>query len=136
MYKTSELNLDMTVKALLENELGILLLQSDSTDVDMYGILDNKCTYEDRQGMYGNDTHVTYHLYNVAYHKAHIGGSGFDECMYVHARANAIHNIFTRWTEKGYNKRHAKNPYGCKAFMEYLDELEWHSADYMLLMVN
>ena len=49
MYKTTELDLDATVKALLDSQLGILLLQSDNTDIDMYGILSNKCTYEDRQ---------------------------------------------------------------------------------------
>ena len=136
MYKTTELDLDATVKALLDSQLGILLLQSDNTDIDMYGILSNKCTYEDRQGMYGYNTHVTYHLYNISYHKTHIDKTGFDECMYVHARADAIHNIFIRWTDKGYNKRHAKDPYGCKAFLKYLDEIEWKNADYMLLMVD
>ena len=50
MYKTSELDLNMTVKALLENELGILLLQSDSADVDMYSLLADKCTFRNRQG--------------------------------------------------------------------------------------
>lgn len=131
MYKTTELDLNMTVKALCENELGILLLQSDSADVDMYSLLADKCTFEDRQGMYGNDTHITYHLYNLMYHKLHD-----NDCGYAVVRANAIHNVFARWTDKGYNKHHAKDAYACKPFIKYLDELNWHEADYMLLMVD
>lgn len=136
IYKTTELDLDRTVKILKENELGILLLQSDSTDVDMYSLVSDKCTYEDRQGMFGNGTHITYHLFNLAYHKSHCNDSCFDKDMHVRARSHAIDNVFARWTAMGYNKHHAKEPFGCKAFMEYLDELKWNDADYMLLMVE
>jgi len=131
MYKTSEVDLDTTVKALLESELGFLLLQSDSTDIDMDSLLSERSSCEDRQGMFGYDTHVTYHLFPLVYHKSHK-----NECDYVKARANAIHNVFTRWTNMGYNRNHAKEPYSCKAFMKYIDELEWTKADYMLLMVE
>jgi len=131
MYKTSEIDLDTTVKALLESELGFLLLQSDSTDIDMYSLLSERSSFEDRQGMFGNDTHVTYHLFPLMYHKSYE-----NECDYVKARANAIHNVFTRWTDLGYNKHHAKEPYSCKAFIKYIDKLEWNNADYMLLMVE
>lgn len=131
MYKTSEIDLDTTVKALLESELGILLLQSDSTDIDMYSLLSERSSYEDRQGMFGKDTHVTYHLFPLMYHKL-----VENECDYVKARANAIHNVFTRWTDLGYNKHHAKEPNSCKAFIKYINKLEWNNADYMLLMVE
>lgn len=131
MYKTSEVDLDTTVKALLESELGFLLLQSDSIDIDMYSLLSERSSYEDRQGMFSYDSHVTYHLFPLMYHKSHE-----NECDYVKARANAIHNVFTRWTDFGYNKFHAKEPYGSKAFIKYIDKLEWYNADYMLLMVE
>ena len=36
MYKESEVNLDDIVKALLESELGFLLLQSDNNCKNMY----------------------------------------------------------------------------------------------------
>lgn len=39
MYKASELDLDITVKTLLESELGFLLFISDNTDRDMFSIL-------------------------------------------------------------------------------------------------
>lgn len=52
------------------------------------------------------------------------------------ARANALYNIFARWTDKGYNKHHAKSPFGCKAFIKYTEELEWTNADYMLLLIE
>lgn len=131
MYNTSEIDLDTTVKALLESELGFLLLQSDSTDIDMYSLLSEQSSYEDRQGMFGCGTHITYHLFPLMYHKLHE-----NECDHVEARANAIHNVFTRWTDLGYNKSHAKEPYRCKAFIKYINKLEWYKADYMLLSVE
>ena len=58
MYKESEVNLDDIVKALLESELGFLLLQSDNNCKNMYDVLSEKSTYEDRivvQGYVAND---------------------------------------------------------------------------------
>lgn len=42
MYKESEVNLDDIVKALLESELGFLLLQSDNNCKNMYDVLSEK----------------------------------------------------------------------------------------------
>ena len=117
MYRVSEVNLDDVVKELLESELGFLLLQSDNDCKNMYDLLSEKSTYEDRLGMFGHNTHIT-------------------ESNIAKARTNALYNIFARWTEKGYNKRHAKEPFSCKAFIKYTEELEWTNADYMLLLVE
>ena len=68
MYKESEVNLDDIVKALLESELGFLLLQSDNNCKNMYDVLSEKSTYEDRIGMFGYNTHITYHLFPLTYH--------------------------------------------------------------------
>lgn len=131
MYKESEVNLDEIVKALLESELGFLLLQSDNDCKNIYDVLSEKSTYEDRLGMFGYNTHITYHLFPLMYHKSNKTKSSI-----IKARANALYNIFARWTDKGYNKRHAKDSFACKAFMKYMHELEWTDADYMLLLVE
>ena len=131
MYKESEVNLDDIVKALLESELGFLLLQSDNDCKNMYDLLSEKSTYEDRLRMFGYNTHVTYQLFPLIYHKSHKNESDI-----VKARANALYNVFARWTEKGYNKHHAKNPFSCKDFIKYTKELEWTNADYMLLLIK
>lgn len=131
MYKESEVNLDDIVKALLESELGFLLLQSDNDCKNMYDLLSEKSTYEDRLRMFGYNTHVTYQLFPLIYHKSHKNESDI-----VKARANALYNVFARWTEKGYNKHHAKNPFNCKDFIKYTKELEWTNADYMLLLIK
>lgn len=130
MYKTTEMNFDRTVKSLLESELGFLLLQSDST-TDMYSLLSEQSTFEDRLGMFGYDTHITYHLFPIMYHK-----SVETDINYTKPRSNAIYNVFKRWTSMGYNKHHAKDPFNSRAFIKYLDELEWNTADYMLLIVE
>lgn len=64
MYKASELDLDITVKTLLESELGFLLFISDNTDRDMFSILLKGGTYEDRIGVFGYNTQslATYFL--------------------------------------------------------------------------
>lgn len=131
MYRVSEVNLDDVVKELLESELGFLLLQSDNDCKNMYDLLSEKSTYEDRLGMFGYNTHITYHLFPLMYHKWNETESNIAK-----ARTNALYNIFARWTEKGYNKRHAKEPFSCKAFIKYTEELEWTNADYMLLLVE
>ena len=105
MYKESEVNLDDIVKALLESDLGFLLLQSDNDYKNMYDLLLEKSTYEDRLGMFGYNTHVTYQLFPLMYHKSHKSESDIEK-----ARANALYNIFVRWTDKGYNKHRAKSP--------------------------
>lgn len=130
MYKESEVNLDDIVKALLESELGFLLLQSDNNCKNMYDVLSEKSTYEDRIGMFGYNTHITYHLFPLTYHTYK------NESDVAKARVSAIHNIFARWTDKGYNKHHAKDPFACKAFIKYIEELEWINADYMLLLIE
>lgn len=116
MYKESEVNLDDIVKALLESELGFLLLQSDNNCKNMYDVLSEKSTYEDRIGMFGYNTHITYHLFPLTYH------THKNESDVAKARVSAIHNIFARWTDKGYNKHHAKDPFACKAFIKYIEE--------------
>ena len=126
MYKESEVNLDDIVKALLESDLGFLLLQSDNDYKNMYDLLLEKSTYEDRLGMFGYNTHVTYQLFPLMYHKSHKSESDIEK-----ARANALYNIFVRWTDKGYNKHRAKSPFSCKEFIKYTEELEWTNADYM-----
>ena len=64
IYKTSELNVDTTVKLLLDSELGFLLIQSDSPNSDMYDLLSKKYAFVDRQGMFGNNTCLTFLITN------------------------------------------------------------------------
>ena len=80
--------------------------------------------------MFGYNTHITYHLFPLTYH------THKNESDVAKARVSAIHNIFARWTDKGYNKHHAKDPFACKAFTKYIEELEWINADYMLLLIE
>lgn len=130
MDKASKITLDKTVKKMIDSELGFILLEADEKSI--YDVLAEKTTWKDRAGMYGNGYHITYHLFPVLY-----SGKDMDiKSNLAESRMNAVQNIFMRWTEAGYNKRHAKKPFECKAFMKYLDEIEFMKADYMLLMVD
>lgn len=130
MDKASKITLDKTVKKMIDSELGFILLEAD--EKSMYDVLAEKTTWKDRTGMYGDGYHITYHLFPVLY-----SGKDMDiKSNLAESRMNAVQNIFMRWTEAGYNKKHAKKPFGCKAFMKYLDEIEFMKADYMLLMVD
>lgn len=46
----------------------------------------------------------------------------------------AVTTLFNRWEEAGLNIHHAKGPYGCKRFTEYLDNKGWLEADWVLFM--
>ena len=131
MYKESEVNLNGVVKALLESELGFLLLQSGNSHKNMYDILSEQSTYEDMLGMFGCNTHITYQLFPLMYHKSNKAKNDIAK-----VRAKALYTLFTRWTDKGYNKHHAKSPFACKEFIKYIEELGWTNADYMLLLVG
>ncbi len=130
MDKASKITLDKTVKKMIDSELGFILLEADEKSI--YDVLAEKTTWKDRTGMYGNGYHITYHLFPVFY-------KGYNmniKSNLAESRMTAVQNIFIRWTEAGYNKRHAKKAFGCKAFMKYLDDIGFMKADYMLLMVD
>lgn len=129
MNTTSNINPDKVVEKILENEMGILLLEADESSV--YDLLAERTTDEDRLGMFGNGIHITYHLFPLLYKNKNINTQNLTK-----SRSTALHNVFIRWDELGYNKHHAKNPFSCKAFINYLEEIEFHQADYMLLMVE
>lgn len=130
LNKCSEVNLDTTVKMLTGNELGILLLEAD--DFNMYDVLAEKVTYKDRLSMFGNEIHITYHLFPLLYNNS----DTIITNNLIEIRGIALRNIFERWNQLGYNKRHAKNMFNCKSFMKYLDDIHFNQADYMLLMVD
>ena len=129
MEKASVIDLDLIVKNIIDNELGIMLLEADTKS--LFDVLVNETSYQDRQKLYGNNCHITYHLYPIMYKSKLNRDIDLTRC-----RHNAIYNIFKRWSERGYNKRNAKNPYSSKAFMSYLEAIEFVKADYMLLMVE
>lgn len=49
------------------------------------------------------------------------------------ARNDAACALFRKWTERGYNKYHAKSPYGCKEFQAFLDQEDYLLADCLLI---
>jgi tRNA A22 N-methylase len=128
LEKTSRLDCDSTVKSLLEQEMGFLLLEDDEKSV--YEILASKSSFADRQGMCGNGQHVTYHLFPLMYKNYKSATKDL-----IQSRANAVQNIFERWSQAGLNKHHAKNPFASKHFNKFLDDIELTKADYMLLLV-
>lgn len=130
MEKASMMDCDSVARSLKEQELGFLLLYADKDSI--YDVLAEKTSYKDRQGMYGNEEHITYHLYPLLYKKDNANITNkLTEC-----RADAIYNLFERWTQCGHNKRHAKNPFGSKAFNKYLDKIGLNEADYLLLQIQ
>lgn len=132
MKKVSKMDLETTVKKIVNNELGFLLLEAD--EKSMYEVPIEGATWKERMGMYGNGENITYHLFPLLYN---VKEKNIDiKPDLVESRMNAVNNVFVRWTAAGYNKRHAKSPFGCKAFMKYLDEIEFMKADYMLLLVE
>ena len=103
MEKASELNIDMAIEKLQSDELGILLIKAD--EKSMYDVLATKTSWHDRQGMYGENGHISYHLFPLFYinEVKTVKLSSLTE-----SRMIAINNVFKRWTDIGYNKKHSK----------------------------
>lgn len=134
MKNASQITLDECVQDLIDSELGILLLKADGPS--MFDVLSKKTTHKDRQGMFGADKAITYHLYSVLYSQQTNDMINDVVRNVVDSRSNIINNIFTRWDAAGHNTRHAKNPYSCKAFMKYIDDMMLTKADYVLLLAD
>lgn len=119
------------ISELTKSELGFVLIQSDTSTDNVFDILADKASYKDRQGLYGNEMHIAYHLFPLMYQKNHNNSS-----YQIEARVAALKNVFSRWTLAGYNKHKAKDPFSCKAFIRYTNDLDWNCADYLLLLVD
>lgn len=52
----------------------------------------------------------------------------------VNRRSDAIHELFSEWTHAGFNKHHARSPYGSKPFQAFLDTLDYINGDYLILV--
>lgn len=52
----------------------------------------------------------------------------------VAQRSTAVWELFRRWGKAGFNKRHARSPYNCKAFVAFIDIDKYCSeATYVVL---
>lgn len=125
MHQTSDITFESIIQTLKKEELGFLLLQANQKS--MYNILASIVTYKDRQSMFCPNEHIVYHLYPLCYNK-----NMKTKDNLAQNRNDAIQTIFARWTNKGYNKHHAKNPYACKNFIKYLNKIKFTQADYMI----
>ena len=141
------MDLNERIKALKESDLGFLLLQSDREDDLNLTLIDQLITNETirqmqnfNMGLAGANDAAIIRFYPLMYHycrkhQSMTNSAKVSELNYTTARGEAIYAVFQRWTDMGYNKHHAKDPFGCKAFMAYLDNIKWQEADYMLLSV-
>ena len=127
--ETTSISTDEIVKKIMEDELGVLLLMEDNV-LNPIRIMTQGFSYENKCGFYSVKTQksVSVHIYPVYYHNLQD-----DECKYVKTRMEAVKELFFRWSAAGYNKRRAKNPFGCQAFQEYLNQIDYHSADYIIM---
>lgn len=129
MKHVEELSIDETIQAIQESGLGFLLLQGESPN--MYSILNAHVPYYQSFTLLGTTINASYHLYPLHYqHKVTETGD------IIVSRMHAVWDLFERWTDAGYNKRHAKKPYGCKTFMNWLEEQDYFQADYLLLLIE
>lgn len=123
---TSDLN--TIVLESIQSELGILLIRADMASI--CSALGQSTTWENRLYTHA-DSSVTYRVFPLHYEAKP------DDIVHVdlvESRMMAIHILFKRWTTAGYNKHHAKQPFGCRAFKSYMDT--FIEADFMFLLTD
>lgn len=131
IHDAKDMDLDTIFDCLKNDELGILLLRSE-TKCSFCDVLASQTSWYDCLGMINNHKeHITYHLFSLCY-KNELAAKNIDAEL-VHNRSSAYHIIFQRWTAAGYNTHHAKNPFNSKAFCKFIDEIGFYNADYLLL---
>lgn len=69
-------------------------------------------------------------LYPLFYQFCH--SNLIDNVTLTQGRSAAVWGLFYRWSEMGYNKYHAKSPYGCKSFQNYLDRIGYLEYDLLI----
>lgn len=127
---TSDLN--MIVPELIQSELGILLVRADMASI--YSTLGQPATWENLLYTH-TDSSMTYRIFPLCYGTKpdNIGQIDLHTDL-TNSRAIAIHILFKRWTTAGYNKHHAKQPFGCRAFESYMNTFT--EADFMFLLTD
>lgn len=129
MIKSSEIDINLLVQCIVDSEMGMSLIEADV--YSFIDILAKDTTYKERQGMFGNDIKITIHLFHLRNSSEHDISADLTQ-----NRMCAIQNIFNRWCALGYNKSKAKSPFASKKFIKYLEDIGFHKADYLILMVE
>ena len=80
---------------------------------------------------YGNTKCFVGTILHVGYSEGDVVRPDLDQR--IKNRADAIYQLFDRWTGAGFNTRHASDPFKSKAFMKYLDSIDYITSDYVVL---
>ena len=79
---------------------------------------------------YGNTKSFAGTILHVGYGEDDVYRS--DLAQRTKNRADAIYQLFDRWTNAGLNTRYASNPFKSKAFVKYLDTIGYTASDYVV----
>lgn len=82
-----------------------------------------------RVGLYGIDGNITIHIAKMSFKDY----ENENECRRV--RMKVIYELFARWTAAGFNKRKAKEPFGCKSFNKFYDIAKNADLSYIIFAV-
>ena len=120
------------VDEMMNHELGVLLSGGNTFLKYMAG---NNPDQEKRCGIFadGNKKVITVEVWPLLYNEDICKMDSGKQKSLVRYRMLAVNNIFKRWSAAGHNKHHAKNPFNCKAFQRYLDEIDFNNADYLII---
>ncbi|MBQ3702527.1 MAG: hypothetical protein II885_07205 [Oscillospiraceae bacterium] len=129
IFEPSDLDSFDRLAELLHNDNPVYALGVTGELVGILKLLSNKLEYWQRVGSFYNENkeHMTLHFVPVRYAT---DGSPAD---YVKARVAAIYELFYRWTNAGLNKKHAKDPFGCKSFNAFLSE-NYSRTEYIIFL--
>lgn len=128
MLKASTISIDQIKTLLMNNNLGILLVENDGPSIvsTLLDAVNNN--FAARIGITSAENDITVHIIPVNYcHDI--------EDWLTEERSASVYILFKRWTAAGLNKHHSKSPFGCKAFQEYLKKIEYVQSDYVIVLV-
>ena len=114
---------------LINNELGILLVENDGPSIVSTLLDAANNDFAARIGITSAEKDITVHIIPVNYcHNP--------EALPIEERSASVYVLFQRWTAAGLNKHHSKSPFGCKAFQEYVRKIEYMQSDYVIVLVS
>lgn len=130
-------DLDTMIESLNESPIGCLFLKEPNDWVKAICVANQFAerklvTYKDKCGVYGNNQHVSVHLFELHYTD---GENNAEVKDLVPSRACCVKEIYYRWCAvKGYKPNPNEGWFKSKRFKAFLDEHDYLRMNFVIML--
>jgi|GEM_PF-6368902 len=135
MLNNSQVEFNVLADNLINNEMHVAFIRNDDRGIIDFSNSDNlasltKSHFEVRFIVCEDKIPIEIKIYPVSYE--HDLPLFFDLTL---CRYKAYQELFSRWTSR-HNKHHAKNPFNCKDFNDYIHKTDFLKSDFIIFATD